>query len=160
MHNQNIAMDIYILALPIGVILQLHMTLRRRLGVLAIIGAGLSSLIISCIRIPIVISLTKSPDTSYEIGKMIIVVALEIQFATVAVNLPSFTALASSKVQRAKKASLQKDGGHELFDRVSPKRGPSVSLGTVTRLERDMPRTESKEELCSTSADGTQLSKH
>ncbi|KAH7036038.1 uncharacterized protein B0I36DRAFT_211078, partial [Microdochium trichocladiopsis] len=98
----NVAMDVYILALPIGIVLQLNMSLRRRLGVLAIIGAGVSSLIVSCVRIPLVLSLTRSPDTSYELGKMIIVVALEIQFAVVAVNLPSFTALVSSRSEQMK----------------------------------------------------------
>jgi len=156
-------MDVYILALPISVILKLNMTLRRRLGVLAIVGAGLSSLVISCIRIPTVISLTQSSDTSYELGKMIIVVALEIQFATVAVNLPSFTALASSRKELRKRVPLITDGGLELFNRISPilKKGTSGAVGTVTRIERDILETESKEELCGgTSVDSVQSSKH
>ncbi|KXJ88975.1 hypothetical protein Micbo1qcDRAFT_213221 [Microdochium bolleyi] len=161
----NIAMDVYILALPIGIIVQLNMSLRRRIGVLAVVGSGLSSLIISCIRIPLVISLTSSPDTSYELGKMIIVVALEIQFAVVATNMPSFTALAASRREQRKRASLVRDGGIELFDnnnnnnnKSSEKRAREAGMGTVTRLERGIPSGESKEELCRASADERTLS--
>lgn len=157
---QNIAMDVYIIALPIGIILQLKMSLRRRVGVLVIVGSGLSSLVISCIRIPFILSLTTSPDTSYELGKMIILVALEIQFAIVALSMPSLTVLASSwRQRRNKKASLVRNGEIELSDsngKSSKKSDPRAAMGTITRLERDLPRGDSKEELCRTSMDRMQ----
>ncbi|KAJ1325420.1 alpha-methylacyl-CoA racemase [Microdochium nivale] len=154
----NIVMDVYILALPIGIIVRLNMSLRRRVGVLVIVSSGLASLIVACIRIPLVFRLTSSPDTSYELGKMIIAAALEIQFAVVAVSMPSFMVLTSSWRKGRKRASRAAyDGGIELFD-SGHQSTLRAAMGTITRLERDLPTGESKDKLCLSSADTKRFS--
>lgn len=70
--------------------------MRRKIAVLCVIGFGGISVLIACCRIVILLRLSSpspSLDTSYILGTMIVVSALEIQSAIIAVNLPSLKAL-------------------------------------------------------------------
>jgi hypothetical protein len=85
--------DLVILAIPIATIWGLQMTKRRKIGVISIIGFGVSSVIIAAGRLIVIYQLYAHTDISYILGRMIIVAALEIEFAIVAVNLPSMKVL-------------------------------------------------------------------
>ncbi|KAJ6208049.1 hypothetical protein PSV09DRAFT_1154818 [Bipolaris maydis] len=93
----NILVDIYILILPISTIWALkNIRMRRKIAVLCVIGFGGISVLIACCRIVILLRLSSpspSLDTSYILGTMVVVSALEIQSAIIAVNLPSLKAL-------------------------------------------------------------------
>jgi hypothetical protein len=70
--------------------------MRRKIAVLCVIGFGGISVLIACCRIVVLLRLSSpspSLDTSYILGNMVIVGALEIQSAIIAVNLPSLKAL-------------------------------------------------------------------
>lgn len=90
---QNIITDVIILVLPISTVLSLHMPLHRKIAVLCVIGFGSSSVLISMLRFIILHKLGSDPDISYVLGEMVIIAALEIEFAVIAVNLPPMKAL-------------------------------------------------------------------
>ncbi|KAL1961493.1 hypothetical protein VTN77DRAFT_1672 [Rasamsonia byssochlamydoides] len=89
----NIITDVIILTLPIKTVLSLQMSTRRKVAVLSVISFGGSAVIIALCRFIILKQLAVNPDISYVLGKMIIVAALEIEFAIVAVNLPGMKPL-------------------------------------------------------------------
>jgi hypothetical protein len=135
------------------------MSTRRKIAVLGVIAFGSSSVIIACFRLIPLLELNSSPDTSWVLGKMIIVAALEVQFAVIAVNLPSLKALwmrytggssigtgqGKSNSKGYKLSSLDRKGVSELSK--SRKRKSMGSRGSITCLERGIPSTESEEEL-------------
>lgn len=69
------------------------MPLRRKIAVLSVIGFGASAVLIAMLRFIILKRLGTDPDISYVLGEMIIVAALEIEFAVIAVNLPPMKSL-------------------------------------------------------------------
>ena len=110
--------------------------------------------------------LNNSPDTSWVLGKMVIVAALEIQFAVIAVNLPSLKALwarvagglsygsgagelGSSNKKGYKLSSLGQNItiGSEGKGPSGSKWGKRPHRGSITRLEQGVTATESEEEL-------------
>jgi hypothetical protein len=134
------------------------MSTRRKIAVLSVIAFGSSSVIIACFRLIPLLELNSSPDVSWVLGKMIIVAALEIQFAVVAVNLPSLKALwmrytGGSSAGTGPDKSDSK--GYKLSDMDGKGAGASKSRatkskgsrGSLTRLERGISNTESEEEL-------------
>lgn len=140
--------------------------MRRKIAVLSVLAFGSSAVIIACFRLIPLLELNSSPDTSWVLGKMVIIAALEIQFAVIAVNLPSLKALwmrltggsssgsgqGNSNQKGYKLSSMERKGtknsalgGHSN----QPGKGgrSKGSRGSITRLERDIPSTESEEEL-------------
>jgi hypothetical protein len=159
---QNIVEDFYILVLPISTVWNLQMSKRRKIAVLSVIAFGSSSVIIACFRLIPLLELNTSPDTSWVLGKMVIVAALEIQFAVIAVNLPSLKALwmrltagrmsssgqSNSNQKGYKLSSLERNGANSSGVGQWSKAGKSKgSRGSITRLERCITSTESEEEL-------------
>ncbi|OCL06105.1 hypothetical protein AOQ84DRAFT_366094 [Glonium stellatum] len=157
----NIITDMIILILPISTVWSLQMSIRRKIGVLAVIGFGASAVLISALRLIILYELYISPDLSYVLGKMVIVAALEVEFAVMAVNLPSVKALwnqitggsssgsgAASGYSGAYKLSSmerKRDGQYKQSSKVSG--GRSGNRGSVTMLEQGVMSNESEEEL-------------
>jgi hypothetical protein len=163
----NILEDFYILILPIHTVLKLQMSVRRKTAVIGVMAFGSSSVIIACFRLIPLMELNNSPDTSWVLGKMVIVAALEIQFAIIAVNLPSLKALwtrvaggpsygsgggerGSSKQKGYKLSSLGQiiTIGSEGKGPGGSKWGKRAHRGSITRLEQGVTATESEEELC------------
>jgi hypothetical protein len=156
--KQNILEDFYILVLPISTVWNLQMSTRRKIAVLSVIAFGSSSVIIACFRLIPLLELNDSPDTSWVLGKMIIVAALEIQFAVIAVNMPSLKALwmrmtngssagsgpDNSNSKGYKLSGLKRNGTGAQWSKGGRSKG---SRGSITRLERDIASTESEEEL-------------
>ncbi|KUI57492.1 hypothetical protein VP1G_04757 [Cytospora mali] len=155
----NITMDLYILLLPIATVWSLQMPLRGKLEVVSVMTFGVCSVTVACIRIPMIISLTKSPDTSVQLGKMVIIAAAEVQAAIVAVNLPCIKSFWSRfKTRNLEGSDGDTPGGRNAYYRMpflgkkagdmnKNSNGEEVPLGTITRLERGLPSTESKERL-------------
>lgn len=124
------------------------MSTRRKVAVLSVISFGVSAVLVACFRLIPLFELNSSPDTSYVLGKMVIVAAVEIQLAIIAVNLPSLKALwnkmtggssAGSKSEYSRSRSLKMKTLKSSKNRVS--------RGSITRLEHNVIGTESEEEL-------------
>ncbi|KAH7389741.1 hypothetical protein DE146DRAFT_176020 [Phaeosphaeria sp. MPI-PUGE-AT-0046c] len=157
----NIFEDLYILILPISTVWSLQMSVRRKIAVLSIIAFGSSSVIIACFRLIPLLDLNSNPDVSWVLGKMVIVAALEIQFAVVAVNLPSLKALwmritggsssgsgPASDSKGYRLSSMGRKGAGSAADGRWGRSGRSKgSHGSITQLERGVTSTESEEEL-------------
>ncbi|KAF1810376.1 hypothetical protein P152DRAFT_460492 [Eremomyces bilateralis CBS 781.70] len=151
----NIAMDFYILCLPITTIWALQMTLRRKVTIISVLGFGLVSVTVAILRLPVLISVTSmKTDASVDVGKMIIVAAFEVQCAIVAVNLPALKALwtkvrgNNNSSEDSNDPSYQRPHKLSSMDRGNP--GDSkknTSNGYITRLERGLESNESEEEL-------------
>ncbi|CAN9284105.1 unnamed protein product [Alternaria alternata] len=96
----NIALDLYILILPISTIWSCQLPLRRKVAVLSVIAFGSISVIIATFRLIPLLQLGDQSgepiDTSWILGKMVIIASLEVQFAIVAVNLPLLKKLFTS----------------------------------------------------------------
>ncbi|KAF2112706.1 hypothetical protein BDV96DRAFT_580269 [Lophiotrema nucula] len=154
----NILQDLYILILPITTVLGLQMPTRRKVAVLAVISFGASAVLVASMRLIPLVELNASPDTSFVLGKMVIVAAIEIQLAIIAVNLPSLKAIWNKITGGSSVGEYKKYNGsrsYKLSDmkgRSSDARGgigvrSKVKRGSVTRMEQGMTRTDSEEEL-------------
>lgn len=151
-------MDLYILLLPIATVWSLQMPLQEKLEVISVMTFGVCSVAIACVRIPIILSLFSSPDTSLQLGKMVIIAAAEIQAAIVAVNLPCIKSFWSRFMTRNMGGSEGGTPGARVYHRVpflsgrfgkggNKANGQGLPLGTITRLERDIQSTGSEERL-------------
>ncbi len=90
------AVDIFILVLPIPVVWSLQMTFKRRLAVITVITTGGLAVITSGLRAIILFEFARSPNFTWALGKMIIISAVEIEVGIVAANMPSIKAFYSS----------------------------------------------------------------
>ena len=144
-------MDFYILFIPIPTVLALQMTLRRKITILAVLAFGMVSVTVANIRLPVLVSVTSmKTNASIDVGKMIIVASFAVQCAIVAVNLPSLKSL-WTQVKRRLTSAGSGDTSSDQPQMLSSlkvgsrKRG---TMGSITRLNREISRNESEEGLC------------
>jgi hypothetical protein len=127
------------------------MSLRRKIAVLSVISFGASAVLVACFRLIPLLELNSSLDFSYVLGKMVIVAAIEIQLAIIAVNLPSLKALWAKVTGGSSAASAKyyagRQKGYRLSALSSKGKSDKASRGTITRMEHNVPHTESEEEL-------------
>ncbi|RMZ71989.1 Pisatin demethylase [Pyrenophora seminiperda CCB06] len=148
----NIFTDFYIIFLPMPTIWYLQMNRRRKATVITVLAFGVLSTTVAILRLPVLISVTlMKTDASIDVGKMIIVASFQVQCAIIAVNLPATKSL-WTKI-RGRYNPEDSDNLQEPFG-LSPvgrkRRGDTngtSNMGTVTRLERGLTASESKEEL-------------
>jgi hypothetical protein len=149
--HKNILEDFYILVLPISTVWNLQMSMRRKIAVLGVIAFGGSSVIIACFRLFPLLELSDDPDTSWVLGKMVIIAALEIQFAVVAVNLPSLKALwlRMTKGSSAGSGQTPNSKGYRLsgLERNGKWSKGGKSKGSRGSITLAITSTESEEEL-------------
>ena len=146
-------MDFFIICLPIPTIWSLQMNLRRKATIISVLSFGILSVTVAIIRLPVLISVSSmKTDASIDVGKMIIVASFEVQCAIVAVNLPAMKAL-WTKIRR-RFGSEEDETPQESFKLSAgrKRRGDTYTnrtstMGSVTRLERGLETSESKEEL-------------
>ncbi|KAJ5519802.1 hypothetical protein N7463_000255 [Penicillium fimorum] len=111
----NAFSDIIILILPIPTVLSLQMSTRRKVAVLGIICFGFLSVVTALCRFVVQKQLITDPDTSYIMGRMIIVAAIEIQIAVIAVNLPALWSLFTKLIGSSHDLTSYEDRGvHNL----------------------------------------------
>lgn len=79
-------------------VLRLQMSTRRKAVVLGIMAFGSLSVVTALCRFIVQKQLISEEDTSYIMGRMIIVAGIEIQIAVIAVNLPALRSLFSNFV--------------------------------------------------------------
>ncbi|RYP23572.1 hypothetical protein DL765_001086 [Monosporascus sp. GIB2] len=146
-----IAVDWAIFFLPLSTVLSLQMTLKRRLQVLAVIGTGGASVLVSCLRLIVIDRFTKTQDFTWEIGNICIVSAAEIEVAILAANMPGMRALwkswrggtlksgsggtgASRPADNGKSGGTSSNGDHALVTIGSKKSRPVQELMHDTEL--------------------------
>lgn len=141
--------------------------MARKLRVIGVVAFGSSSVIIACFRLIPLFELFRSPDTSWVLGKMVIIAALEIQCAVIAVNLPSLKPLWTRMMggsssgsgpggdsdSNNKKYRLSSRGhivtfGSEGRELRAGKWARKSHRGSVARTDQGLTVTESEEELC------------
>lgn len=91
-YTLNMCTDLCILVLPVPVICNLQMTLKRRLTVIAVITTGGSAVLVSGLRAIIMFEFGSSPDFTWTLGEMVIISNVEMQVAIFAANMPSLKA--------------------------------------------------------------------
>ncbi|KAL4924699.1 uncharacterized protein BDV17DRAFT_300861 [Aspergillus undulatus] len=142
----NAFTDVVILILPVPTVLNLQMSTRRRIAVLGIICFGSLSVVTALCRFFVQKQLIYKPDTSYIMGRMVIVAGIEIEVAVVAVNLPAFRSLFSNLVGSSHEASSydqyshNQRGAHRLSSLRPRSQGPRKGLTFGSR--KSQPRTD------------------
>ncbi|KAL4791152.1 hypothetical protein BDV19DRAFT_393396 [Aspergillus venezuelensis] len=127
--RQNAFSDIVILILPVPTVLSLQMSTRRKIAVLGIICFGSLSVVTALCRFIVQKQLISEEDTSYIMGRMIIVAGIEIEVAVVAVNLSALRSLFSNLVGSSHETSSyhqyghNQRGAHQLSSFKSPPQG-------------------------------------
>jgi hypothetical protein len=91
-------LDIYIFILPIPTLARLQMPRRKKWAVLSVFLFGAGAVIMGLVRFHPIVRLLAVSSTSSGVGEIIIIVALELNLAALAVNLP---AIRSIYVKRA-----------------------------------------------------------
>ena len=127
------------------------MTLRRKITILAVLAFGMVSVTVANIRLPVLVSVTSmKTNASIDVGKMIIVASFEVQCAIVAVNLPSLKSLWTQVKRRLTSAGSGDTSSHQPQMLSSLKVGSRKrgTMGSITRLNREISRNESEEGLC------------
>jgi hypothetical protein len=91
---QNVLLDMYIFILPISILASLQMPTRRKIAVISVFLFGGASVLMSIIRFHSLANILKSLNVaSRYFGEIIIVAALELNLATIAVNLPAMRSI-------------------------------------------------------------------
>lgn len=112
------------------------MSRRRKLAVLGIICFGSLSVVTALCRFILQKQLVSEQDTSYIMGRMVIVAGIEIQIAVVAVNLPALRSLFTTVAGISHEALgysydryIKAQGGHRLGSLPSHSCGQGMSRG-------------------------------
>ncbi|KAL4919423.1 hypothetical protein BDW62DRAFT_199734 [Aspergillus aurantiobrunneus] len=123
----NAFSDIVILIIPVPTVLNLQMSTRRKIAVLGIICFGSLSVVTALCRFIVQKQLISEPDSSYIMGRMVIVAGIEIQIAVVAVNLPAlrslFTSVLGSSHDASNYGQYNQRGAHRLSSLQSRSQG-------------------------------------
>lgn len=111
---------------------------------------GATSVAVAALRLPVLVSVTTSTDTSHEVGRMVTIASLEVQCAIVAVNLPSLTSLFKSYVE-ARSSVRGQDGaagqGSYKLSSLDQRRRPVETVEGISSRDRVRPDNSSEEEL-------------
>lgn len=120
---------------------------------LSVFTFGISALVVGLVRFHALMSLNEFTNTSYGVGEMMIVAALEFNFAILAVNLPAMKCLYLRLTGRdtmggSSGPSNTPDGVYGLSSLGRKAQRQKLNdLGTITRLEQGVAGSESEEEL-------------
>ena len=91
------------------------MTLRRKIGVMVVVGFGGIAVLVSMLRLIVLYQFYVNPDFPYILGRMIIISCVEVEVAIIAANMPSMKALYMTKVtKRSINGSGNPSGSYRL----------------------------------------------
>ena len=136
------------------------MTLRRKIGIITVIGFGGIAVLISMLRLIVLYQFYVNPDFPYILGRMIIISAFEIEIAVIAANMPSMKALWTAVVRKGSASGSGGPSGSYRLSSMEPSKqhrsSRSRPLGGVrshmsakdlSAKDTDNWRNESEEEL-------------
>lgn len=96
------------------------MTLRRKIGVMTVIGFGGVAVLISMLRLIVLYQFYVDPDFPYILGRMIVIAAFEIEIAVIAANMPSMKALWTSIVKKGSASGSAGPSGSYRLSSMEP----------------------------------------
>lgn len=85
----TLATDIFILILPLPIVFSLQMSPKRRMTVLAVVTTGGSAVLVCGLRGIVLVEAATSPDFTFTLGKLLVMLNSELQVAIIAANMPS-----------------------------------------------------------------------
>jgi hypothetical protein len=136
---------------------------RRKIAVISVFVFGAGSVIMGILRFHSVLKLISINDTSDGVGETIIVVALELNLAAIAVNLPAIRSIFVKRSNARREATLT-NGGYGISkskmetvqstNRLDTSRPTRVhEMSQLSGPLRDSPLSDSREELWRTIED-------
>lgn len=90
---KNVLLDFYVFFLPIPILAKLKMPRRKKIAVISVFAFGGASVIMGAIRFHTLLALLSYTKTSHGFGETIIVIAFELNLATIAMNMPAIRSL-------------------------------------------------------------------
>jgi hypothetical protein len=138
------------------------MPCRKKIGVMAVFSFGAGSVIMSIIRHHALLRIIDIKTTSRGLGEVVIIIALELNLAAIAVNLPAIRSIWVKRSQDRKKKTLSGKYG----DTTARSQTINTSVGAgrprerhemiqFSNTARDSPLSDSQEELWRTIENGT-----
>lgn len=85
----TLATDVFILILPLPIVFSLQMSSKRRMTVLAVVTTGGSAVLVCGLRGIVLVEAATSPDFTFTLGKLLVMLNCELQVAIIAANMPS-----------------------------------------------------------------------
>lgn len=85
----TLATDVFILILPLPIVFSLQMSAKRRMTVLAVVTTGGSAVLVCGLRGIVLVEASTSPDFTFTLGKLLVMLNIELQVAIIAANMPS-----------------------------------------------------------------------
>lgn len=96
------------------------MALRRKIGVITVIGVGGVAVMVSMVRLIVLYQFYVNPDFPYILGRMIVISAFEIEIAVIAAKMPSMKALWTSIVTKGSAIGSGGPSGSYRLSSVEP----------------------------------------
>lgn len=109
-NSQNVLLDFYVFVLPIPTLAGLQMPLYKKITVLSVFAFGAGSVILGVLRFHSVLKLLSINNTSNGVGETIIIVALELNLAAIAVNMPAIRSIFVKRSNARREATLPNGG--------------------------------------------------
>jgi hypothetical protein len=140
---------------------------RKKIGVLAVFSFGTGSVIMSIIRHHALLRIINIKTVSRGLGEVVIIIALEVNLAVIAVNLPAIRSIWVKREQDHKEEALSgKYSGTTTRSQNARSQTINTSLGAgrprerhemiqLSNTARDSPLSDSQEELWRTIENGT-----
>ncbi|KAK8038616.1 hypothetical protein PG993_007027 [Apiospora rasikravindrae] len=153
----NVSMDLVIYTLPIVPLWSLQLSLKRRLGLIAIFTMGGGAITVSLLRFIVLWQLSNTPDdATYVFGSVTIVTSVEFAAAVITANMPGTAAFFKHRRARRERSGVHGggEGAHELetIGVKSSRKKRRINQGENSVLEsrsddNSPARTESEEKL-------------
>jgi hypothetical protein len=126
---------------------------RKKMGVISVFLFGAGSVIMGIVRFHSVLKLLQISNTSHGVGETMIVVALELNLAAIAVNLPAIRSIWVKRSKDRSSATLTNQYGSKSRKGLSSNTFGSARPRTTLEMNqmaspvRDSPLSDSQEEL-------------
>jgi hypothetical protein len=162
--TQNVLLDIYVFVLPIPTLAALQMPRRKKISVISVFAFGAGSVIMGILRFHSVLRLISIKNTSHGVGETLIVVALELNLAAIAVNLPAIRSISVKRSNKRREKATLTNGGYggsksrtktmqsanrlDALRAIDTVQGKNThEMGQVSSPLRPLPPSDSQEEL-------------
>lgn len=132
-YGLTLATDVFILILPLPIVFSLQMSAKRRMTVLAVVTTGGSAVLVCGLRGIVLVEASTSPDFTFTLGKLLVMLNIELQVAIIAANMPSLKSFYTC--WRQQMLGPGQAIGAESLDTRS-RRIPSKSMGDIELQSR------------------------
>ncbi|KAL5113675.1 hypothetical protein ACEQ8H_008462 [Pleosporales sp. CAS-2024a] len=146
--SMNVLLDVYVFVLPITILAGLQMPTRKKIAVLSVFAFGAGSVIMGILRFHGVLRLLSLTETSSGVGETIIEVALELNLAAIAVNLPAIRSIFVKRASKRREATLASNSKSRTNNTPSARHiGVTQEMSQLSSPARQVPLSDSQEAL-------------